>query len=143
MRAVVGQATPETDQELAAALSDARWPNWVEMARSLRHGPEWFGAKRERPDGRRRSTRPATRCLCSSPPNSSPRCRRQSRRKRRRCPATRDALDLRQYDAFLRLVPLRRQAGLGAADPWTPYFAVFHAPLGRPDRRGLIVRVDG
>ena len=41
MRAVVGQATPETDQELAACAVDRTVPNSGEIAGSLRHSPEW------------------------------------------------------------------------------------------------------
>jgi hypothetical protein len=130
MRAVVGQATPETDQELAACAVERTVAELGEVAGSLRHGPEWFGAKRERPDGSARFNEACHTLSVQFPAEEFAEVRAAVEAQAKALPSDGETRwDHRQYDAFLGLFRSGASGRTRRADPWTPYFAVFHAPL--------------
>jgi hypothetical protein len=130
MRAVVGLATPETDEELAACAVERTVAELGEVAGTLRHDPEWFDAKRVRPKGSARFSEACHTLSVQFPAEEFAEVRAAVEAQAKALPSDGETpWDQRQYDAFLGLFRSGASGRTRRADPWTPYFAVFHAPL--------------
>ena len=130
MRAVVGLATPESDQELAACAVERTVAELGEVAGTLRHDPEWFDAKRKRPNGSARFNEACHTLSVQFPAEEFAEVRAAVEAQAKALPSDGETpWDHRQYDAFLGLFRSGASGRTRRADPWTPYFAVFHAPL--------------
>ena len=100
-----------------------------EVAGSLRHDPEWFG-KRERPVGSARFNETCHTLSVQFPAEAFAEVRAAVEAQAKALPSDGETRwDHRQYDAFLGLFRAGASGRSPRAEPWNPYFAVFHAPL--------------
>jgi Domain of unknown function (DUF222) len=129
MRAVVGLATPETDQELAACAGEHTVAELGEVARSLRPRPDAVG-KRGRPVGSTRFNEACHTMSVQFPAQEFAEVRAAVESQAKAVPSDGETpWDERQYDAFLGLFRAGASGRSDRGEGASPYFAVFHAPL--------------
>ena len=129
VRAVVALATPETDEELASCAGERTVAEFGELARSLRPRPEELG-KKKRLIGSARFNEGCHTLSVQFPAEEFAEVRAAVEAQAKAQPSDGETRwDQRQYDAFIALFRSGASGRSRRADPWNPYFAVFHVPL--------------